>query len=88
MDCFSSSTITDNVCYLNDEKCHNIIRTFLRYRCKVSPEPVRASANVNCYCIICIVQEFLASQTLSRVCYFIEKKYFFDIREVRSLLKT
>ena len=57
MDCFSSSTITDNFSHLNVAKCHwNIF--------KISTQSVtltvRANANVNCYCIICIVQEFLA----------------------------
>ena len=57
MDCFSSSTITDNFCHVNDAKCR--LNTF-----KISTQSVtlavRANANVNCHCIICIVQEFLA----------------------------
>ena len=57
MDCFSSSTITDNFSHLNVAKCHSNIF-------KISTQSVtltvRANANVNCYCIICIVQEFLA----------------------------
>ena len=57
MDCFSSSTITDNFCHLNDAKCRSNIF-------KISMQSVtlamQVNANVNCYCIICIVQEFLA----------------------------
>ena len=57
MDCFSSWTITDNFCNLNVAKCRSNIF-------KISTQSVtlavRANANVNCYYIICIVQEFLA----------------------------
>ena len=57
MDCFSSSTITDNFCHLNVAKWRS--NSF-----KISMQSVtlavRANANINCYCIICIVQEFLA----------------------------
>ena len=41
--------------------------------CKYT-QAVQAYANVNCYCIICIVQEFLAR--INWVCYFMEEKVF------------
>ena len=74
MNSFSSSTfpftITNNFCYLNDAKCHlNIFKILTQSVTRA----VRMNANVNCYCIICIVQEF---QMLSRVCYFMEWRDF------------
>ena len=57
MDCFSSSTITGNFCHLNDAKCCS---NMFKISMQSVTLAVRANANVNCYCIICIVQEFLA----------------------------
>ena len=59
MNCFSSSTITDNFYYLNDAKCRlNIFKISVQSVARA----VRANANANCYRIICthVVQEFLA----------------------------
>ena len=57
MDCFSSSTITGNFCHLNDAKCCS---NMFKISTQSVTLAVQANANVNCYCIICIVQEFLA----------------------------
>ena len=46
MDCFSSSTITDNFCHLNDAL--NIFKILTQSVTLA----VRANANVNCYCIL------------------------------------
>ena len=55
--CFSGSTITDNFRYLNDAKCRpNIFKISTQNVTQAVP----VNANVNCYCIIWIVQKFLA----------------------------
>ena len=50
MNYFSSSTITDNFCYLNDAKCCSNIFKMLMLINSVT-RAVRAYANVICYCI-------------------------------------
>ena len=85
MDCFSSSNITDNFCHFNDAKCRSNI-----FKISMQCHPSCAS---ECKCKL-LLYNFHSSgisrknQMLSRVCYFIEQRDFFDVREVRRLLKT
>ena len=48
MDCFSSSTITDNFCYLNDAKCCSNIFKIWTQSVTLA---LRANANVNCFLV-------------------------------------
>ena len=69
MDCFSSSTITDNFCYFNDAKCRSNI-----FKISTQCHPSRAS---ECKCKLLLYNLHSSgisckNQTLSRVCYVIE----------------
>ena len=89
LNCFSSSTftftITNNFCYLNDAKCSSNI---FKISTQSVTRAVQKNANVNCYYIICIVQEFLReSDAEQSLLFYGVERFFLDVREIRRCSK-